>query len=60
MEEAFRWAETTKSQRRSGTVYQRVLDPVFGKVIGWSLALLLVLCVLVYLQSTAVLSWMVP
>jgi lactate permease len=29
------------------------------RVIGWSLALLLIMCVLVYLQSTAVLSWMV-
>jgi lactate permease len=28
-------------------------------VIGWSLLLLLIMCVLVYLQSTAVLSWMV-
>ena len=32
---------------------------VFRKVIGWSLLLLLIMCVLVYLQSTAVLSWMV-
>jgi len=32
---------------------------LFRKVIGWSLALLLVMCVLVYLQSTDVLSWMV-
>ena len=29
------------------------------RVLGWSLVLLLVMCVLVYLQSTAVLSWMV-
>ncbi|MFC4494948.1 L-lactate permease [Streptomyces ovatisporus] len=28
------------------------------KVVGWSLALLLVMCVLVYLQSTPVLGWM--
>ncbi|HWM36512.1 MAG TPA: L-lactate permease [Streptomyces sp.] len=28
------------------------------KVVGWSLALLLVMCVLVFLQSTAVLGWM--
>jgi lactate permease len=33
---------------------------VFRKVIGWSLLLLLFMCILVYLQSTAVLSWMVP
>src|SRR4051794_11726969 len=33
---------------------------VFRKVIGWSLFLLLIMCILVYLQSTAVLSWMVP
>ena len=33
---------------------------LFRRVIGWSVALVLVLCVLVYLQSTAVLSWMVP
>ena len=28
-------------------------------MIGWSLLLLLIMCILVYLQSTAVLSWMV-
>lgn len=33
---------------------------LFRKVIGWSLGLLLVMCILVYLQSTPVLSWMVP
>jgi lactate permease len=33
---------------------------LFRKVIGWSIFLLLIMCVLVYLQSTAVLSWMVP
>jgi lactate permease len=33
---------------------------LFRKVIGWSILLLLIMCVLVYLQSTAVLSWMVP
>jgi lactate permease len=32
---------------------------LFRKVLGWSLALILVMCVLVYLQSTAVLDWMV-
>jgi lactate permease len=32
---------------------------VFRKVIGWSVLLLAIMCVLVYLQSTAVLSWMV-
>jgi lactate permease len=32
---------------------------LFRKVIGWSLLLLLVMCVIVYLQSTSVLSWMV-
>jgi lactate permease len=32
---------------------------LFRRVLGWSLALLLVLCVLVLLQKTAVLSWMV-
>jgi lactate permease len=32
---------------------------IFRKVILWSVGLLLVLCVLVYLQSTPVLSWMV-
>ncbi|RKQ87772.1 lactate permease [Solirubrobacter pauli] len=32
---------------------------LFRRVFGWSVALLLVMCVLVYLQSTAVLSWMV-
>ena len=33
---------------------------IFRKVFGWSIVLLLVMCVLVYLQSTPVLSWMVP
>jgi len=33
---------------------------IFRKVIGWSLVLLLIMCVIVVLQSTAVLSWMVP
>jgi lactate permease len=32
---------------------------LFRRVIGWSIVLLLIMCVLVYLQSTAVLSWMV-
>jgi lactate permease len=32
---------------------------LFRRVLGWSLALLLIMCVLVLLQSTAVLSWMV-
>jgi len=32
---------------------------LFRKVFGWSLLLLFIMCVLVYLQSTAVLSWMV-
>ncbi len=33
---------------------------IFRRVIGWSLILLAVMCVLVYLQSTPLLSWMVP
>ena len=33
---------------------------LFRKVLGWSLLLLALMCVLVYLQSTAVLGWMVP
>jgi lactate permease len=33
---------------------------IFRKVIGWSLAGLLVMCVIVGLQSTPVLDWMVP
>jgi len=32
---------------------------LFRRVLGWSLLLVLLMCVLVYLQSTAVLSWMV-
>jgi lactate permease len=32
---------------------------LFRRVLGWSLVLLLLMCVLVYLQSTPVLSWMV-
>jgi lactate permease len=33
---------------------------LFRKVFGWSLVLLLFMCILVVLQSTAVLDWMVP
>jgi lactate permease len=33
---------------------------LFRRVIGWSLVLLAVMCVIAYLQSTSVLSWMVP
>ena len=32
---------------------------VFRRVLGWTLLLLAGLCVLVYLQSTPLLSWMV-
>jgi lactate permease len=32
---------------------------LFRRVLGWSLLLLLLMCILVYLQSTPVLSWMV-
>jgi lactate permease len=32
---------------------------LFRKVLKWSLLLVLIMCVLVYLQSTAVLDWMV-
>jgi lactate permease len=33
---------------------------IFRRVLGWSIVLVLLMCVLVYLQSTVVLSWMVP
>jgi lactate permease len=33
---------------------------VFRRVVWWSILLVLVMCVLVYLQSTSLLSWMVP
>jgi lactate permease len=33
---------------------------LFRKVVAWSVALVLIMCVLVLLQSTSVLSWMVP
>lgn len=33
---------------------------ILRKVAGWSVAMLLVLCALVYLQSTPILSWMLP
>jgi lactate permease len=33
---------------------------IFRKVVGWSIGFLVVMCVIVYLQSTPVLSWMVP
>ncbi len=32
---------------------------LFRRVFGWSIVLLLIMCVLVYLQSTSLLSWMV-
>ncbi|MEP6817783.1 MAG: L-lactate permease [Marmoricola sp.] len=33
---------------------------IFRKVLGWSLAFVVFMCVVVFLQSTSVLSWMVP
>ena len=33
---------------------------ILRKVVGWSVALLLVLCTLAFLQSTPVLGWMLP
>ena len=33
---------------------------IFRKVIGWSILLVLIMAVLVLLQSTSALSWMVP
>jgi lactate permease len=33
---------------------------IFRRVIGWSLLLLVMMCVIVWLQSTSVLGWMVP
>jgi lactate permease len=33
---------------------------LFRKVFGWSIVLLLLMCVIVVLQSTAVLGWMIP
>ncbi len=33
---------------------------LFRKVLGWSLLMLLLMCILVYLQSTSVLGWMIP
>lgn len=33
---------------------------ILRKVVGWSVALLLVLCTIVFLQSTPVLGWMLP
>jgi lactate permease len=32
---------------------------IFRKVLGWSLVLVLMMCVIVYLQSTGILDWMV-
>ena len=32
---------------------------LFRKVVGWSIVLLLIVCALVYLQSTSALDWMV-
>ncbi|EBF6878340.1 hypothetical protein ACL83_24780, partial [Salmonella enterica subsp. enterica serovar Saintpaul] len=33
---------------------------LFRRVVGWSLGFLAFMCVLVYLQSTSVLGWMLP
>jgi lactate permease len=33
---------------------------IFRKVFGWSVLFVVFMCVLVFLQSTPVLSWMVP
>ncbi len=33
---------------------------IFRKVVGWSAAMLVFLCILVFLQSTPVLGWMLP
>jgi lactate permease len=33
---------------------------ILRRVLPWSLGLLLFLCVLVYLQSTPILGWMLP
>ncbi len=33
---------------------------ILRKVVGWSVALLLVLCTLAFLQSTPILGWMLP
>ena len=33
---------------------------IFRRVFGWSLVLLLLMCILVALQGSPVLSWMVP
>ncbi len=33
---------------------------IFRKVLGWSLVMLVIMCLIVWLQSTAVLGWMVP
>jgi lactate permease len=33
---------------------------IFRKVVGWSVVLVLVMAVLVLLQSSSILSWMVP
>ena len=33
---------------------------IFRKVIGWSLVLLLFMCLIVVLQASPVLDWMIP
>ena len=33
---------------------------IFRKVVGWSLVLLAFMCLIVVLQSTSVLGWMIP
>jgi hypothetical protein len=43
-------------------MYEQVYGPVANslRVIGWSIILIVVMCLRVHLQSTSVLSWMVP
>ena len=56
-----RWSarRTSRSRRRRSAWPGREGD-IFRKVIGWSLLLLALMCLIVVLQSTPVLDWMVP
>lgn len=43
-----------------GTLFRKLIGWRFRKLIGWSLSLLALITVLIFLQSTPVLGWMVP
>ena len=53
-------AERHGAAREDASPQPPLEGDLFRKVFLWSVLFLAVMCVLVYLQSTAVLDWMVP